>query len=229
MSADVQSEYRHLRRGIASTSRNIESFSGRITTEVGFIDYVPQEFFQRVCDQQASGLENGTKEYQNTTSTQLESISGAIEALAVQGAHEDVPTGTTPRKRVWEYVDKWELTKSRDVVLQAWREQSVSKFGSKTFLAEHLPLPEEGDDLEEDTTTIFTPKSPVSPEPENIPSAVGSPDALLSSLSSTTSNAVPAPRLPLKKAPSHRKGIPSLGTLTDARNVYTTRGPRRAR
>lgn len=172
-----------------------------------------------------------TSIYRNATSSQLESIAGAVDALAAQGAREDVPTGTTPRKRVWEYVDKWELTKSREVVLQTWKEQGISKVGSGTFLAEHLPFPEEGGDLDDDTKTMFPSTTPISPEPENIPSMVGSPDALslISSTSSIASGVAPGPRLPLKKAPSHRKGIPSLGTLTDSRNVYTTRGSRRAR
>lgn len=172
--------------------------------------------------------------YRNATSSQLQSIAGAVEALATQGAREDVPTGTTPRKRVWEYVDKWALTKSREDVLETWREQGISRVGSETFLAEHLPLPEEGGDLDDDddaTTTMFPSKKLVSPEPENIPSTVGSPDtvSLVSSTSSIASAPVPAARLPLKKAPSHRKGIPSIGTLTDSRNVYATRGSRRPR
>jgi len=35
MATDVQSEYRHVQESIASTSKNIESFAGRVTSEVG--------------------------------------------------------------------------------------------------------------------------------------------------------------------------------------------------
>jgi kinesin family protein 11 len=33
---------------------------------------------------------------------------------------EDVPTGSTPRKRVWEYDDDWERTGTREAVLRDW-------------------------------------------------------------------------------------------------------------
>lgn len=34
MAAGVQSEYRHVQKSIASTSRNIEGFAGRVASEV---------------------------------------------------------------------------------------------------------------------------------------------------------------------------------------------------
>ncbi|KAF9464724.1 kinesin 2 [Collybia nuda] len=211
MGTDVQSEYHSMQRGITSTSRNIENFAGRVSKE-------------------ALELEGATNTYQNATSSQLGSISGALEGLVAEGTREDIPTGTTPRKRVWEYVDQWELTQSREAVLQTWKEQGASKVGPGTLPAEHISLPEESDDLGDDTITTFPLRNSFSTELENVPSGVSSPDALSPHSSTSVSlDVVPMPRLPLKKAPGHRKGIPSLGTLTDSRNIYTTRGSRRAR
>lgn len=66
-------------------------------------------------------------------------------------------------------------------------------------------------------------------EPENI--LTGSPGApsSLSSSDSSLSILKVAPPLQLKKVAGPKTGNPLLGTLTDSRNVYTTRRSRRAR
>jgi kinesin family member 11 len=160
-------------------------------------------------------------------SSHLATLHTATEALTEQGTREDRPTGTTPRKRTWDYVDKWKLTESREDVLRVWREQGTSNI--RAFLAEHLPLPEEDDGIGEDMDTKLTEAEFV--EPENMP-VVGSPDLASSPSSATDSTIsilqVAAPLRP-KKVSGQRTGIPSLGTLTDSRNVYTTRVSRRAR
>lgn len=132
------------------------------------------------------------------------------------GTREDKPTGTTPRKRTWDYVDKWKLTESRHEILRGWREQGTSNISSEKFLAEHLPL----DDIEDVDAKVIEAEPPI--ELENV-AVAGSPEAALLSSSDRT------PPLPLKKVLGPQTGIPSLGTLTDSRNVYTTRGLRRAR
>jgi kinesin family protein 11 len=124
-------------------------------------------------------------------------------------------------------VDKWKLTESRDEVLKAWREQDASNIGSETFLAEHLPLPEEGDGMDEDMDIKLTEdETPV--ELENI-LVTGSPPSTSSSLDTTLSILKAAQPPQLKKVSGPKIGVTSLGTLTDSRNVYTTRGSRRAR
>jgi len=153
-------------------------------------------------------------------STHLGTLHGAAETLTEQGTREDRPTGTTPRKRTWNYVDNWKLTKSRDEILRAWREQGKN-ISSETFLAEHLPLP--GGDGDVDVKTEEA-ESPI--ELEHFSSTGG---ASLSSSDSSLSILKAARPLQPKKASGPDKGIPSLGTLTDSRNVYMTRGSRRAR
>ncbi|GLB34934.1 putative kinesin-domain-containing protein [Lyophyllum shimeji] len=191
MRNNAQSEYRHMREDIASTSRRIDTVAARVLSE-------------------ASGLEAKTASYRAAVATNLASLEAASDALSEMGAREDVPTGATPRRRSWNYVDHWDLTKPRDTILRDWREQGISNVGSETFLAEHLPLPED-DGLDEDNETFELPQS--STEPENIPTPQAAP---------------PPSKPPSKPAPTH-KTLPSVGTLTDARNVYTTRGSRRAR
>lgn len=209
LGADVLSEYRHMQRGFALTSANIETMGGLAVSE-------------------SSKLANATETYQNVASNHLGTLQAATKALTEQGTQEDSPTGTTPRKRTWDYVDKWKLTERRDDVLRAWREQGTSNIGRETFLAEHLPLPEGDDGMDEDMDMKITEiECPV--EPENI--LTGSPGApsSLSSSDSSLSILKVAPPLQLKKVAGPKTGNPLLGTLTDSRNVYTTRRSRRAR
>ncbi|KAJ7900687.1 hypothetical protein B0H14DRAFT_3752992 [Mycena olivaceomarginata] len=122
---EVQSEYKSLQRGFASTSRNIESAVGRVVSET-------------------TSLSSATETYHKMSRNELSSATNVAKALAELGAQPDTPTGTTPRKRVWQYVDQWELKKSRGELLQTWRETGASATGCRTFLAQHRPLPEVG-------------------------------------------------------------------------------------
>ena len=59
--------------------------------------------------------------YRNNITSSLSGLRQANKALQEQGTREDIPTGTTPRKRAWEYDDDWERTQDRDTVLREWR------------------------------------------------------------------------------------------------------------
>jgi hypothetical protein len=49
----------------------------------------------------------------------LESIERATNNLLSKGVEEDTPTGSTPRKRKWQYADDWNLTASRRDLLRS--------------------------------------------------------------------------------------------------------------
>ncbi|KAH8106971.1 P-loop containing nucleoside triphosphate hydrolase protein, partial [Cristinia sonorae] len=121
--SEAQSGYRYMQRGVASTSRNVEFVTGRISSET-------------------SGLSNSLNLYQTSASSHLTSMRQSMQTLSEDGTKEDTPTGTTPRKRVFEIPQRWELTKGRDVILKDWKARGVHSSSRETFLAEHLPLPE---------------------------------------------------------------------------------------
>ncbi|KAG6818097.1 hypothetical protein H0H87_000001 [Tephrocybe sp. NHM501043] len=190
----VQSEYRHMQENFASSSSNIEAVTSRLVSG-------------------ATGLETSTESYRSAVSTSLSTLQTSIDILSESGALEDKSTGGTPRKRTWDYVDHWNLTDPRDSILKTWRAQGMSSVGSETFLAEHLPLPEDtGPEAESDASEL---PLEVELELENVPPPHAAPALTL-----------PVTRLASKSG--HRK-VSSIDTLTDTRNVYTTRGSRRAR
>lgn len=150
-----------------------------------------------------------------------------------QGTREDSPTGLTPRKRVWQYVDEWELTQSRSAVLKAWRQRSGSTTSSDTFVTENEPPPAQLEDhglVDEgrvEGEVVVSPGRDSGPlfGPRGL--ASGSPVLSLASSASSVSVQVSKPVLHEKASES---SIPTLGTLTDRPiNVMTQRGSRRAR
>lgn len=157
--------------------------------------------------------------FDDSSSSQISSVGAATKSLATDGARSDVSSGSTPRKRPWEYVDEWDLTGSREDILKAWRNKGISDVGSETFVAEHLPLPDdegraeievEGSDVESlsarSTTTVSSqPSAPNSPPPPQRTKNVSKQQGR----GKNTLAAIP------------------LEPLVDSRNVYLTRGSRR--
>lgn len=171
----------------------------------------------------ASGLANAVEGYHNTTSTHLVSLKTASENISDAGAQEDMTTGATPRKRVWEYVDQWSMTKPRENILKTWKEQGISKLSSLTDISPFLE-----DEAEEEAEPFGRLGNPV--ESENIP-LTNTTSAMSQVPMPPTSTSIPATNIKpaTKTPPEHKKSVSSIGTLIDSRNVYTTRGSRRAR
>jgi len=172
---------------------------------------------------QSAGLANVTTTYHKAASTDLASIQKSTRSLVEQGMKEDMPTGLTPRKRVWRYVDQWELTQSRDSVLQVWRQRRGSDASSDTFMNENIPLQAEGTgylDEERDLEAMMV-DAVVSDD-----SDVLAGESLASSESSAT---MPITQPPSKKTTSWKSGLPTLGTLTDRpTNVFIHHPSRKA-
>ncbi|KAG5342766.1 hypothetical protein C0989_008716 [Termitomyces sp. Mn162] len=189
----IRSQCRRMRGDAASSTANLEAFARRLASGM-------------------SGLGTVTESYRTTAAENLSTLQTSIEVVSEHGAQEDKSIGQTPRKRTWDYVDEWDLTKPRDTILKAWRGQRISTVGSETFLAEHMTLPEDEVHEDEESNSLdLTPDMEV----ENVPPPL----------------VVPVPPLPVTRPASKmgHKRAPSTDTLTDARNVYTTRSSRRAR
>jgi len=63
------------------------------------------------------------KDYEEFTMDNLESIEQAANSLSSKGMTDDTPSGSTPRKRKWQYADEWSLTQNREDLLSNWRRQ----------------------------------------------------------------------------------------------------------
>ncbi|TRM62495.1 kinesin 2 [Schizophyllum amplum] len=208
LGVQVQSEYKYFQRSVASTSREVEGMANRVTSS-------------------SSGLKSGIDTYHQVASSHLSTVRQSSATLAEQGAKEDAPTNLTPRKRAWDYEDQWTLTKPRDELLREWRAKGMSSVGSETFIAEHVPLPDGDVPLSPDEAAASLAHC-VIPESAVPSSSVASSAASSLSRPPVEPAAAPPARVTHRRTNS-KLGIPSaIGTLTDARNVYTTRS-RRAR
>jgi hypothetical protein len=59
-----------------------------------------------------------------------------------------MPTGTTPRKRTWDFKDEWALAKSREILLQGRRSRAASRSRSVDLSSDYTPFHEEPSHVE---------------------------------------------------------------------------------
>jgi kinesin family protein 11 len=181
------------------------------------------EWYSNRCfDFQTAGLANVSAAYHKAASTDLSSIEHSTRTLAEQATKEDTPTGSTPRKRVWQYVDQWELTQSRETVLNTWRQRGSSKGSDNILLNENLALRFEITEDEEDEENLDAMLVDEAPPPELLD------DELVGESPVTVSVTLQPPSK--KMASEMKSGLPTLGTLTDRpTNIITHLTSRRAR
>lgn len=74
---------------------------------------------------QSSDLKGKTQNEISTALSQISAIEQCNKAMVGRTSKEMQPTGATPQKRKWSYIDKWEKTRSRVEVLQEHREKKV--------------------------------------------------------------------------------------------------------
>ncbi|CAD6590162.1 MAG: kinesin motor protein cin8, partial [Tremellales sp. Tagirdzhanova-0007] len=63
-------------------------------------------------------------EIHSTATSSLTSLIDRTDSFLVKGIQEDLPTGITPRKRVWNVDSSWERTEPRDVLLASLRQRA---------------------------------------------------------------------------------------------------------
>ncbi|KAH9050749.1 kinesin-domain-containing protein [Lactarius hengduanensis] len=221
--ADVLAESQYLQRAIAAMSKSMEANASKVTTE-------------------ASKTVRSAQVYHKSASEHLASMRKTTDSLIDQGTREDTPTGNTPRKRVWQYTDDWELTKDRDTVIQLWKRKAVQPQDDGSD-PRRLPLARSSDSLEQPLpSSVAQPtgildQSDLDPLPP--PYLEADPEKPLTSKFSVPLHQPIAPALPPPASVSNTKtknvkpgsdGIPVLGTLTErSTNLIYGRGARRAR
>lgn len=211
MVTDIQSELRHFQRGMASSSRNTESFVARVASE-------------------STNLANSADLYRGAVSAGMNTLQDTARSLLDQGTREDVSTGMTPRKRVWEYVDKWELTKSRDALLQSCRQGQ----GHLVASASAIPVSETSSlpDVMEEFVQDWAGDENEPPPGEGTPKRPKDRPVVSLSLSTSSSATLAAPPEPLpmpRKTATAKSGLPTMALADRPTNILGPRGSRRVR
>lgn len=214
LAAEAQSGYRYMQRGIGSTSRTIESATSRVLIET-------------------SGMSAAVENLNAAATSSLGTIRNTTQGLAAEATREDKPTGLTPRKRGRRVVEDLPRTEPREVLVRRWRQRGMSAVGSETFLAEHLPLPEDGDSPSgsPEFMAVDSPIEALAEDLENEPTPLNSPPALVKSLASSasSSSSVPPELPPVVAVKVPTKVVANAtGTLTD-RSTNIARRPQRTR
>ncbi|KAF8654248.1 hypothetical protein AX16_003769 [Volvariella volvacea WC 439] len=203
-----------------STQTHYDSLSQGLLDAKGAIETFTENTIEEVAN-----LTSELDKYDETASQKLGSILQDAQNLLNQGVKEVVRTGTTPRKRAWEYPEEWQLTRTREEVLRAWKRADAAE----SITEEELLAPPESDD-EAGPMPVDAPESPIDPQ---ILTPVDSPPLEVRSVASSTSSIqLPVSRITTRQ---HRRtiGKPSVtGTsaipLADSRPLHTksSRRPR---
>ncbi|CUA77623.1 Kinesin-like protein bimC [Aspergillus nidulans FGSC A4] [Rhizoctonia solani] len=68
-------------------------------------------------------LRNACQTYKSSVDSHVSTLDQAGHDLLSDVKTQVVPTGHTPRKRKWDYIDSWTLTGDREDILRTWRTQ----------------------------------------------------------------------------------------------------------
>ncbi|KXN89241.1 Kinesin-like protein bimC [Leucoagaricus sp. SymC.cos] len=222
---DIVSNYGQLQEGLAAGSNSLRATLGSIVTE-------------------ASSLSETSSSYYDSLNNDLASLRDTNRRLAEHGARPDVPTGSTPRKKTWQYVDRWDLTQNRETLLRKQTSQGSISKRSNTDTVENIPLPpDEDNDTSEHSIQQLPPQNslppsqiPRSPTPSTssgstMATPLDSPESQDPVVAGNIQNSIVEPLRPsTKKAPAARESLaPSVVPLVDSRrrNIVTSRPSRR--
>lgn len=227
----------------ASDTHNGVSHPLRVASTLGLVAFFHRSAYI-LCElrlgnlltrEQASSMSNELDSHRSAGAAHIGALRQAGQALVEQGMREDLPTGSTPRKRTWEFADQWSLT-NRETVLNDFRRKSLPSSRSETFSDEQLSLPDGGDTVSEagdsEMGEVSGAEDEVDEDSEDEEMEgqddtikVASPlqvevKSLASSTSSSTSSTSIAPTAPslLKRSlpiPTLKSGLPTRGTLTE--------------
>jgi kinesin family member 11 len=225
MTTKAMDQYRQLGEMLEGSQENAESFSRYFETEVSDTSY--SLAYPINHHMQITGLRNASETYRSAAMSQLETVSKASKVVLEEGVTQDKVTGSTPRKQTRTYQDRWELTRPHEVILAEWRLPQ----GHQPVLQPTNPL----NTLEQSVFPSAPPSEELMLTSEELPSSdeLDAENHPIDSQSSTESVDTVLPFVPTThelKAPIPRGKLPRraasmMGTLTDARNTYTTRMP----
>ncbi|KAJ1311796.1 hypothetical protein OPQ81_010261 [Rhizoctonia solani] len=91
-------------------------------------------------------LRNACQTYKSSVDSHTSTVEETSKDLLSDVKTQVAPTGHTPRKRKWDYVDSWALTGNREDILRAWRNRDPTPSLSTSITAT--------DDLKSESGTI---------------------------------------------------------------------------
>ena len=118
---DATSSLQQSQAVMEASSKSLQTFGKHISSEVSrsflFERVQPNTFLQ------TSDLKGKTQSDLSAALSQISAIEQCNKSMVGRSSKEIQPTGATPQKRKWSYIDKCEKTRSRADLLREHREQ----------------------------------------------------------------------------------------------------------
>ncbi|KAF8742042.1 Kinesin protein, partial [Rhizoctonia solani] len=103
---------------------------------------------------QTTMLRNACQTYKSSVDAHASALEQMDKALVTDLKTQVTPTGHTPRKRKWDYVDSWTLTGGREDILRAWRNRDPTPSLSTSVTATDDLKSESGAVSEHDSVNL---------------------------------------------------------------------------
>ena len=171
------------------------------------------------------------------------------DSLVDKGSREDLPTGSTPRKRVWQYTDNWELTKDRDAIIQGRKRGTIQPQDDECDSTSRCPSPVPSPDRLKQpvmsSVQVAARPADIIEQPDPLPPPYLEADVeeppmsnfplslaplIVPAVALPTAVSNPNPPMKTKIGKPGSDATPAMGTLTErSTNLIYGRGARRAR
>lgn len=122
-----------IRNGLTSSSQTLQQATGTVISHTTL-------------------LRNSCQAYKLSAGSHISALEQTSRDLLSDVKTQDTPTGQTPRKRRWDYVDSWALTEDRETILRAWKNRDPTPSLSTSITATDDPKSEPGTVSEQDST-----------------------------------------------------------------------------
>ncbi|CAE6439474.1 unnamed protein product [Rhizoctonia solani] len=103
---------------------------------------------------QTTLLRNSCQAYRSSVDAHASTFEQMDKALLSDVKSQATPTGRTPRKRKWDYVDSWTLTGDREDILRAWRNRDPTPSLSTSVTCTEDLKSESGNVSEQDSPNL---------------------------------------------------------------------------
>lgn len=124
------------RARVKNTAQGIDSLSSSILTSVSSAS---PDCVSKLKHSQLASSSKSIEETHSATTSKLSDLIDHTATFLASGIQQDVPTGITPKKKVWEVQQSWERTEPRDILLAAVH-QRVARVESSSPKAEVIVL-----------------------------------------------------------------------------------------
>lgn len=153
MVSSVQSTHETTKARITKETEGVSAFTDSLITAVSDIS---RPFLVALLTRQYASSSRSYSKHHISTSSKLDSILNSTANFLTAGISEDLPTGTTPKKKNWNVQTSWERTQPRDMLVEMYRMKKAAGNDIDLGGGEEAVLQDRGGEEEEGLKPVLS-------------------------------------------------------------------------